>query len=74
MAIATVALWLASLLLTVTFLSLVSAMGPSGTFLALRRPEHIHFRVHLAHRAGNAAQIPRRDRTDVAAFAQPALA
>jgi SP family arabinose:H+ symporter-like MFS transporter len=32
MAIATVALWLASLLLTVTFLSLVSAIGPSGTF------------------------------------------
>jgi SP family arabinose:H+ symporter-like MFS transporter len=31
-AIATVALWLASLLLTVTFLSLVSAIGPSGTF------------------------------------------
>ncbi len=32
MAIATVALWLASLLLTVTFLSLVSAVGPSATF------------------------------------------
>jgi SP family arabinose:H+ symporter-like MFS transporter len=32
MAIATVALWLASLALTVTFLSLVSAIGPSGTF------------------------------------------
>jgi sugar porter (SP) family MFS transporter len=32
MAVATVALWLASLLLTVTFLSLVSAIGPSGTF------------------------------------------
>ena len=32
MAIATVALWLASLLLTVTFLSLVSAFGPSATF------------------------------------------
>jgi sugar porter (SP) family MFS transporter len=32
MAIATVALWLASLLLTVTFLSLVSTIGPSGTF------------------------------------------
>ncbi len=32
MAIATVALWLASLLLTVTFLSLVSAIGASGTF------------------------------------------
>jgi SP family arabinose:H+ symporter-like MFS transporter len=32
MAIATVALWLASLLLTITFLSLVTAIGPSGTF------------------------------------------
>jgi sugar porter (SP) family MFS transporter len=32
MAVATVALWLASLALTVTFLSLVSAIGPSGTF------------------------------------------
>src|SRR5204863_10058169 len=32
MAIARVALWLTSLLLTVTFLSLVAAIGPSGTF------------------------------------------
>ncbi len=32
MSVATVALWLASLLLTMTFLSLVTAIGPSGTF------------------------------------------
>lgn len=32
MAVATVSLWLASLLLTITFLSLVSALGPASTF------------------------------------------
>ena len=65
MSLATVALWLACLLITLTFLSLVKAFTAAGAFWIYAVPLRLHGLVRLEVHARNEGQEPRGDRTAV---------